>query len=588
MKIQINILLILFSLSLLNSCDLDEEPIDSASNAEVFGTESGLESYTYSFYNIFPSASAAHQQDAMCDYSVVSSIDEFMKEDSYTAEESSGWDWDDLRNINYFIQNCTNKNVSASVRNNYIGIARFFRAYFYYEKVVRFGDVPWVNEAMEPDDPDLYAARDSRSLVMDSVLNDLDFAIENITQEDATSSLITKYVAEGFKSRICLFEGTFRKYHTELELTSTADEWLQEAADAAEDVMNNSSFTINMDGDQPYRDLFISEDPVSDEVMLADVCNADLGVTNNANWWWTSSTYGDRVSFCRTFVNTYLNIDGSPFTDTEGYETMTFMDEVQNRDERLQQTIRLGDYTRTNSGATVPAPPDFSYTYTGYQPIKYCLDDEYYDAGSYNYNSIPLMRFAEILLNYAEAKAELGTITDEDWANTIGVLRSRAGITSGLASLPTIVDSYLQSNYFPSISDPVILEVRRERSIELAFEGFRFNDIKRWKKGDLMEMQWNGFYVPELNVGMDLNEDGVLDVAFTKDEDFTLDDVSQIINVAETVDGSTNSRGIKNEDDGELTWLDNNPRYWDDKKYYYPIPADAITTNPNLTQNKGW
>ena len=159
---------------------------------------------------------------------------------------------------------------------NYIGLARFFRAWFYFDKVKRFGDVPWINKAMEVDDPDLYAARDSRTLVMDSVLADLDFACEHITlTSDQTSSLITKYVAQAFKSRVCLFEGTFRKYHTEYGLKESANAWLNEAVKAAEDVIANSGFKLyTANGTtKSYRDLFISVKPVTTEVMLAAVCD---------------------------------------------------------------------------------------------------------------------------------------------------------------------------------------------------------------------------------------------------------------------------------------------------------------------------
>ena len=578
------LLLLFFGLS---ACNLEELPKDTATSDEVFGTESGLEAYTNSFYTIFPDASAAHKQDAMCDYSVVSSLDDFMRQNSYSAEESTGWDWDDLRNINYFIENCNNTNIALDIRKNYLGIAHFFRAVFYFQKVVRFGDVPWVNKAMLPDDPDLYASRDPRTLVMDSVLTDLDYAIANITQKDVTSTLITKYVAEAFKSRICLFEGTFRKYHPELDLESTASDWLNQAADAALDVMNNSGFSINTEGSTPYRDLFISASPITNEVMLADVCDPDQGITNDANWWWTSSTYGRRVSLSRTFVNTYLKTNGTPFTDVSGHDTISFVNEVKDRDKRLSQTIRCGNYTRTNSGISVSAPPLFSYTYTGYQPIKYVLDDMYYDASANNYNSIPLLRFAEVLLNYAEAKAELGTLTDDDWARTIGVLRSRAGISGGLEHKPTQVDTYLQQNYFPNINDPSILEIRRERSIELVFEGFRFQDLIRWKKGNLMTLNWRGIYVPKLDTPMDLNDDGINDVIFTKSQDLSAGD-TKVIDVASTINGVTNSRGITGASSGELTWLDNDPRHWDDKKYYYPIPSSALVLNPNLTQNPGW
>jgi hypothetical protein len=131
--------------------------------------------------------------------------------------------------------------------------------------------------------------------------------------------------------------------------------------------------------------------------------------------------------------------------------------------------------------------PDMLYSYTGYQPIKWTLDDTNIDTRDLNYNSVSLFRYGEVLLNYAEAKAELGTLTDADWAMTIGALRERAGITGGLTTKPTVVDPYLQETYFPDITDPVILEIRRDRGIELAMEGFRFYDLMRWKRGELLE-----------------------------------------------------------------------------------------------------
>ena len=337
----------------LFSCDLDEVPVSEVSKEPVFSTENGLELYANSFYEILPTPSAAHQADNMCDYAARALVPNFILADAYGPQQSDGWDWEKLRNINYFIQNCTDPRVSESVRMNYIGLARFFRAWFYFDKVKRFGDVPWINKAMEVDDPDLYAARDSRTLVMDSVLADLDFACEHITlTSDQTSSLITKYVAQAFKSIVCLFEGTFRKYHTEYGLKESANAWLNEAVKAAEDVIANSGFKLyTANGTtKSYRDLFISVKPVTTEVMLAAVCDKSLSVLNDANWYWTSATYGPRLNLIRTFVNTYLMEDGTPFTDKEGYKTMVFMDEVKNRDKRLQQTIRMGDYKRIDGG----------------------------------------------------------------------------------------------------------------------------------------------------------------------------------------------------------------------------------------------
>ena len=569
-----------------SSCSLDEFPQASVDKDAIFGSEKGLATYSYSFYNILPSVDNGFRQDEMCDYGAVTSFDSFMRDGAYSAENSSGWSWGELRNINYFIENCVNEKVDAAVRNNYVGLARFFRAYFYYMKVVRFGDVPWIDKTFEVDSEELYAGRDPRTVVMDHVLEDLNFACENITRtKDETGSLVTKWVAYALKSRICLFEGSFRKYHTELGLEGTSDRWSQEAASAAGVVMKESGHSLYTGAgtDASFRTLFISETPVTSEVMLASCCDANLGVLGEANWWWTSGTFGARFSMIRTFINTFLNTDGTPFTARPGYEKMEFYDECQGRDQRLAQTIRTPGYQRDGR----PAAPNFNgYSFTGYQPIKYTLDSSRYDEGALNTNAIPLFRFAEVLLNYAEAKAEMGTLTDADWEMTVGALRARAGITGGLSTKPTTVDTYLQQNYFPAITDPVILEVRRERSIELALEGFRFTDLKRWKRGEVMTMRWTGIYIPALNVQMDLDHDGTTDVIFYNGTAPTeLPTWCTPIAV-----GGKSQQGITGETSGNLTWSDSDPRTWypDGRQYYYPIPASAILKNGNLKQNPGW
>jgi starch-binding outer membrane protein, SusD/RagB family len=583
-------LLFLILSILIVSCELEQIPESTASKEAVFGSESGLQLYTNSFYGMLPQRST--REDAMSDYSVVKSVPTFVQENAYAPTLSSGWDWGDLRNINYLLLNNKDPKVPEEVRRNYNAIAKFFRAYFYFEKVKRFGNVPWIGKPLSVNDVDiLYGGRDSRVLVMDSVIADIDYACANIkATNDATRSLVTKYVAYALKSRICLFEGTFRKYHTELNLQSSAAGLLDQAAVAAKYVMDNGGYSINTSGGagKSYRTVFINPSPIASEVMLSSICDLTLSVLNDANWYWTSGTYGDKANFSRTFINTYLNLDGTPFTNNPAYPTMLFKDEVKNRDLRLKQTIRLGDYKRISGGALVPAPPVFSYTFTGYQPIKWTLDDMYYDTRDLNINSISLFRYAEVLLNYAEAKAELGTLTDADWAATVGVLRTRGGITAGLTTKPTVVDPYLKSVYFPDINDPVILEVRRERGIELCLEGFRFPDILRWKRGELMNQEWNGFYVPALNTAMDLNEDGISDVVFYQGTKPSLGSSLTYVDVSPTVSGKANPQLLKNGTSGELTWMNNIKRRWEDKMYLYPIPQSALITNENLGQNPGW
>ncbi|RZK30054.1 MAG: RagB/SusD family nutrient uptake outer membrane protein [Hymenobacter sp.] len=583
--------LVLLSIGLASCEKLDQEPQATVTSAAVFSSENGLQLYANSFYNGLPTGNDIHQGDAMADYAARTQVPDFLRPGAFSARQSSGWDWTQLRNLNYFIANCNNPAIAPAVRNNYLGLARFFRAWFYFDKVKRFGDVPWVSKPLAVDDPSLYSGRDPRTLVMDSVLADLNFACANITTAaDNSRSLITKQTAYAFKSRVCLFEGTFRKYQTSYNLGSSATTWLNEAASAANMVMTTSGFSLNAAGGPTasYRQLFTSQAPVASEIILAAVADPALSVYYDANWWWTSATYGSRVSLIRTFVNTYLNQDGTPFTSKPGYQTLPFAQEVKGRDRRLQQTIRMGEYKRLNGGALEAAPPVFSYTYTGYQPIKWTLDDTYYDGGSRNINSISIIRYAEVLLNYAEAKTELGTLTDADWAKTIGALRQRAGLTSGLVAKPTVADPYLQRTYFPTIANPTLLEVRRERGIELVLEGFRFYDLVRWRRGELLEMPWNGFYVPALNQPLDLNEDGVLDVAFYTTLPATRPAGVTYVNVAPTISGGVNPQQLSNGTSGEINWLTNVPRKWEEKYYLYPIPENDRLINPKLGQNPGW
>lgn len=565
--------------------ELDQTAQSTATRDAVFSSEDGLKLYTLSFYNLLPDINTPFRTDAtLSDFGATSSVPDYIREGAYSSRQGSGWDWSDLRNVNYFIQNCTDPAVPEEIRNNYLGLARFFRAYFYFEKLVRFGDVPWYGKPLGVGDTALlYKGRDDRSLIMDSIIADLDFAASHITAiADDSRSQISKTVVWGFKSRVCLFAGTFRKYQTSYNLGGTADTYLKLAVAAADSVMQSGVYNLNNAGDQPYRSLFISEAPVATEIMLADISSVSLSKFNDANWYFTSSTYGSRFSFTRTFINTYLMQDGRPFTDIPGHDTMVFASEVKNRDLRLGQTIRMGDYQRITGGNKVAAPAAFSYTYTGYMPIKWTLDDMYYDGGRLNTNSVSLMRYAEILLNYAEAKAELGTLTDQDWVLTVGAIRRRAGITGGLDHKPVRIDPYMQKTYFPDVSDPSIIEIRRERAIELCLEGFRMDDLIRWKHGELLKLPWNGFYVPALNKPLDLNGDGKLDVSF-----YTTAPSSKLSGVT-YIDVSKQPQVLSNGSSGELHWLDNIKRDWHDYQYLYPIPYEDLQVNPNLKQNPGW
>lgn len=571
----------------ITACDMVELPESKISKEPIFNSEVGLKLYTNSFYDAFPNSTALYSYSY---YIALNSVIKYFTENGYSPEESSGWNWGNLRNINYFIENCNDEAVPLEVRNNYLGVARFFRAYFYYNMMQRFGDLPWIDHPLDVSDELLHAGRDDRTLIVDKIKEDLDFAIENISEKrDQTASTITSTVAAALKSRVCLWEGTYRKYHTEEQLQSSADEWLQEAVSAAEYVMEAGYSIYDAEGpEDSYRKLFISQTPVSSEVLYAVTYDASLGVVHSGNRRYTSVTFGNSPAPTRSFVHTYLTLDGTPFTDQEGYEKMPFPEETQNRDYRLSQTVRTPGFTRISGGEEVETAPNYAYAITGYHISKFTLDDVQFDNVDVCDNNAILFRYAEVLLNYAEAKAELGTLTDEDWSKTVGVLRARAGITGGLHSKPTVADPYMQERFFPDVTNPEILEIRRERAVELSFEGFSWPDIIRWKVGELVTREWDGIYIPELDVPYDMNGDGKLDVVFTKDLD--PDKISGVyyLYVGEKLENGNPNNTQLAEDGHTLIFMKDQKRTWNDKLYFYPIPATDLVKNPNLGQNPGW
>lgn len=559
---------------------LDQAPLDKLTPDQAFSTEKNLELYCNSFLqNMLPSNDKLFKGDQLSDICVPAGVPQYLTP-QFTVQQASGWSWGNLRNVNYFIQHNVNPAIAPQIRANYMGIARFFRAWFYFDMVKRFGDVPWYGKAMDTQDPDLYKPRDPRTLVMDSVLADINYAVDNINDtKDASSSKVTKWVALALKSRICLFEGTFRKHHTELPLVASAETWLNAAASAADVLIKSGKYSLNTGGTTPYRALFISENPLSSEVLFAAVYNNNLSKWHDANYWFTSATYGNKLSLDKRFVNTYLNADGSRFTDQANHNTVEFQSEVKNRDKRLSQTIRMAPYKRSDGSA---AAPDFAFTSTGYSILKFTLDDKALDNRSpvANYNSIPIIRYAEVLLNYAEAKAELGSLSAADWTTTIGALRTRAGITDN--SMPTAVDPYMQTNFYPDVSSAVLMEVRRERGIELAVEGFRYDDLLRWKACALLEKSYTGLYVPAKGQVLDLNEDGQGDVAFV--------DAAPAVKVPGVYYYLLNggSARLSDGNSGILIWMGNIAKQFPDKKYYQPIPLGEIVLNPNLKQTPDW
>lgn len=596
-----NIIALILSASVLVvSCDLAEQPKAKAGRDMIFGSETGLLTYTNGFYEYLPDYDNAHKQNITMDNAAKNASGTY-EVGAYTTNTSTSWSWSSIRNVNYFLKYNTSSNVSEPIRNNYSGIARLFRAYLYFNKLVQYGAVPWIDIPLEPDSPELYKTQDSRDVIISKMIEDLDFAAQNITEDKITpnSNRVNRWTALFFKSRVCLFEASFRKYHATgskygkdylKDCKITAEELYRQAADAAQEIIEKGPYrlytgTPYANGRGSYRELFISDNAVSQEVMLSLALDPVLQL-GEANWYYNSSTYGPHLCMTHAFAKTYLNLDGTPYNDKKGDTYKTFAEETSGRDYRLNQTIRGADYTcKDKEGVFVPTPANMTgHSLTGYQFTKYVMDDISFDGGRTNYNDVPIARYAEVLLNYAEAKAELGTLTDADWEKTIGALRGRAGITGGLDKKPTTADPYMMSIY-TGVTDPVILEVRREREIELILEGLRLNDLKRWACGKLWETAaWDGIYIPALNTPLDLNGDGTNDVFVTEDSKYSGPYKSIAMYTG------ANLKVVKLADDTKGGYRLNYEisRVWNDNMYIYPIPEIVIQKNPNLKQNPGW
>ncbi|WP_421823992.1 RagB/SusD family nutrient uptake outer membrane protein [Flagellimonas oceanensis] len=573
--------LILSSLLLINCSDdyLDKNPISDVSEESFFQTASDLELYTNGFYLLLPNSSARNEiftYDSQCGEIIQNTLSDLMMGSRIVPTSGGGWNWNDLRDINYFLENYERCEDQAA-KNRYGGVARFFRAYFYFAKVVNFGDVPWYDKTMEADDEDLYKGRDNRQFVVDRILEDLDWAISHMGDEQYAYE-ISKYTALALKSRVALFEGTFEKYHG----ISGYETYLQTAIDASEELMENSPYGLYTTGNpaNDYADLFRAESAETTEVILAREYTEPLTNGHRANYYTLTGSQG-RPGMPKTVANSYLNADGSRFTEQVDFNTKSFSEETTDRDPRLSQTIRTPGYTRV--GQNTQLPPDLSFSITGYHLTKFVTAANS-DGINQNTNDLPVFRFAEVLLNYAEAKAELGTVTQNDLDRSIGLLRARAGMPNlSMAEANANPDSY-QAAFYPNISGAntgLILEIRRERRIELYMEGHRWNDVRRWRAGQSITLPIRGIYIPGPGE-YDLDGNGYIDTVLFEGELPT--------NQIEGARYFQLGVDIHLSEENLIDPLpDFNDRSFDEgRDYLLPIPVQELQLNPNLTQNPNW
>ena len=571
---------------------LDQYPLDAISPETYYNNADELRSATNQFYGMFPGAASGYTEsaDVVCTFNLPAEVQGIRT----VPTSGGGWNWEYLRAVNFYLSHSVRCD-DVDAREHFDGIARFFRAYFYFEKVKRFGEVPWFDRELSSTDPELFRPRDSRDFIMAKILDDLTYAINNISDKKDLYN-VTHWTALALKSRICLFEGTYRKYHG----IPGYEKFLDECATASKLFIDNAPYAIYKTGAQPYRDLFSSMNAIEEEVILARDYDRAQNVMHEANANTLSPTYG-RPGMNKKIVNSYLMTNGDRFTDQPGYETMQYYDEMQNRDPRLTQTVVGPGYMRINS--TTVSSPNFGASTTGYQITKWVTDasgDGYLGSS----NDYILFRAAEVYLNYAEAKAELGTLTQDDLKISIKKIRDRVGMPNiDMDAANANPDPYLcalESGY-QNVTGPnkgVILEIRRERTIELLLEGFRYYDIIRWKEGKIFEQPYKGMYLPGLTKGSGENRYDVFDM-----NDGTVGDKEKVdicIYTGKKPSVKNIRKFYKLGDEFVLTDgdkgniichdIEKEPRQWrEDRDYLYPIPTqERLLSNGTLSQNPNW
>lgn len=577
MKAINKIIILRMAVALFNSCDLTLLPENAVTPENYFQNKSDLELWTNQFYTLLdePDASAGTNADDMIDKGMGQVI-----EGTRSAASETGWSWTKLRHINYFLQHSSNCD-DETARNQYNGVAQFFRAYFYFVKVRRYGDVPWYDQVLGSEDQELLVkARDSREFVMNQVLKDFQDAATSLPTKstETRNTRVTKWAALAFASQAALYEGTYRKYHG----LDNYEKYLEIAASTARQFIDESGFSLYKEGTEPYRDMFCADNAKTTEVVLARAYNFEgLQLSHSVQF----SIANLQMGFTRRFMNHYLMADGTRFTDKQGYETMFYTDEVKNRDPRLQQTVLCPNYIQ--KGETTVTANDLT-AYCGYRPIKF-VGTKDHDGAAKSTSDWPLMRAAEVYLNYAEAKAELGTLKQEDLDISINKIRERAKMPDlNLTDANSNPDPYLAACY-PNVEQGtnkgVILEIRRERTIELVMEGLRQWDLFRWKEGKQMfnhYVPYYGIYVPGVGT-YDMDGDGKPDL-----EIYETTATSQCDNKKKLDKDIYLSNGTSGYIIGfpKVTY----GKDWkEERDYLWPIPADQrVLTQGILTQNPGW
>ena len=563
--LNISLLCLLFSFSACNKM-LDKSPLDRFENdIEFWNNASNVEGITNSFYNSF----TGYGNDGGYGLFYFKTISDDQIGNPYNEWEytsvpatSSVWNngWEQIRLANIIISNVSTSNLSTTDKIRFISIARLMRAWHYYNMVRYYGDLQWIDTPLSISDTDiLYGERISRDIIMDNILDDLNYASENIPISSSKISW-SRNMANAMKADICLWEGTFRKYRTKSENNlapdfNGANRYLNACIDACNYIFSQN-FQLNNNYQGNYNSIELANNP---EMIFFK--QYKQGTLSHSLIAYTSSST-TQSGMTKDAFDCYLFLDGKPlaltslnsndagiviYNDDTKQHNINISDVLAVRDKRLSATI---DSVLCFKGSTWARTPDGMQmtSTTGYTCCKYdntSIPINYRNQTATNYTCSPIFWLSVVYLNYAEAKAELGTISQSDLDNTLNQLNARAGLP------------YLNIN--PGFSDPannfgvsdLIWEIRRARRCELMFDNWnRYWDLIRWHQLDKLDSSKYPNVMLGANIQNAVNPQ--------------IDTLNGYIHATRAIRSFT-------------------PRY-----YLYPIPTAEISLNPHLTQNPFW
>lgn len=574
----------------LSGCNkyLDRVPLDSNSDATNWTSESSIQTYSWNLYGDLGGWSygsgwtrGQYHGEALTDDYVPESFTQFTVS---IPGSSASWNtpYDRIRKANVMLARIDEvPDLPEAAANHWRGVARFFRALHHFELLKTYGDVVWIDAEVDIADAEaLQRPRDNRVTVADNIVADLQFAMQNCySPSKAGANTVNNMVAAALLSRVALYEASWEKYHG--MNGGHPDTFYAKAKEAAEFVISSGLYSINTN----YKKNYTSTNLDGNKEMIlfkryAQLSTGGAASLGHATYGWSDSstpTWG----LTKSAVENYTMSNGLP-VHMVNYDDQSIAGIFENRDARLTATV----FDEIIPVTQLPYIEGIVST-TGFWTYKFVPLDEYAKRignstwnGPANDTDGPIFAYPEVLLNYAEACAELGSCSQADLDKSVNELRTKHGNIPAL----TVSGTGCSVNGTVITKDPkdpaatvLLQEIRRERRSELMADGFRHSDLMRWALGKNLDIAAN----PDGYVGVSKAVVEEFVAIYNVGRETPVDFADVLANNYFTANGyksqyNTPACG------GNIT------RVWDDKYYLEPIPSAQITLDPKLGQNPGW